>query len=40
MNETIPDEIMTLAEIENQFDGERVLAEDPKYTQNLDFRRG
>ena len=40
MNETISDEIMTLAEIENRFDGEWILVEDPEYNHDDEVIRG
>ena len=40
MSETITDETMTLSEIEEEFDNEWVLVEDPEYSQNNEVVRG
>lgn len=40
MNDTITSEIMTLAEIEERFDNEWILVEDPELDQNNDVIRG
>ena len=40
MSETITDETMTLTEIEERFDNEWVLVENPEYDQNNEVVRG
>jgi len=40
MTETMTDEVMTVSEIEEKFDNEWILVEDPEFNQNNEVVRG
>ena len=40
MNEAVTNKLMTLTEIEKQFDNEWILVEDPEFDQNNEVVRG